>query len=97
MMPVIPHITNECLEKINEKKDIEWPNIKNEFIENNIVNVVIQVNGKKRSIISVEKNLNEKDILEKIKQDKVIDKYIENKKIFRTIYVKNKIINIIIR
>ena len=97
MMPVIQHITNECLEKINEKKDIEWPNIKNEFIENNIVNVVIQVNGKKRSIISVEKNLNEKDILEKIKQDKVIDKYIENKKIFRTIYVKNKIINIIIR
>ena len=97
MMPVIPHITNECLEKINEKKDIGWPNIKNEFIENNIANVVIQVNGKKRSIISVEKNLNEKDILEKIKQDKVIDKYIENKEIFRTIYVKNKIINIIVR
>mgnify|MGYP000577684885 FL=1 len=97
MMPVIPHITNECLEKINEQKDIGWPNIKNEFIEKNIVNVVIQVNGKKRSIISVEKNLNEKDILEKIKQDKVIDKYIENKKIFRTIYVENKIINIIVR
>ena len=97
MMPVIPHITNECLEKINEQKDIGWPNIKNEFIENNVADVVIQVNGKKRSIISIEKNLNEKDILEKIKQDKVIDKYIENKEIFRTIYVKNKIINIIVK
>ena len=78
MMPVIPHIVNECLEKMDEKWDVKWPIIKNEFIENNVTNVVVQVNGKKRSIISVKKNLEEKTILEKIKQDKLIDKYIES-------------------
>ena len=97
MMPVIPHITNECLEKIDEKKEIKWPSVKKEFIENDKVNIVIQVNGKKRSIITVEKNLEEKVLIQKIKQDKLIDKYIENKEIIRTIYIKDKIINVIIR
>ncbi len=96
MMPVIPHIINECLKTINEKKDITWPDVKKEFIEDDEVNIVIQVNGKKRSIISVEKNLEEKKLLQKIKNSKLIEKYTENKKISKTIYVKNKIINIII-
>ena len=35
--------------------------------------------------------------MQKIKQDKLIDKYTENKEIIKTIYVKDKIINVIIR
>jgi leucyl-tRNA synthetase len=97
MMPVIPHIVNESLQEIKGGKQIEWPVVENEFIESETVNIVIQVNGKKRSIISVEKGLNEKSLSEKIKQDKLIDKYIENKEILRTIYVKDKIINIIVK
>jgi leucyl-tRNA synthetase len=97
MMPVIPHIANECLEIIDKEKKITWPIVNKEFIEIDTVNIVIQVNGKKRSIISVEKNLEEKTLIEKIKKDKLIDKYIENKEIFRTIYIKDKIINVIIR
>ena len=97
MMPVIPHIANECLERIDKQKEITWPIVNKEFIEIDTVNIVIQVNGKKRSIISVEKNLEEKTLIEKIKKDKLIDKYIENKEIFRTIYIKDKIINVIIR
>jgi len=96
-MPVIPHIVNESLEEIKEKKQIEWPVVENEFIESEIVNIVIQVNGKKRSIISVEKGLSEKSLSEKIKQNKLIDKYIENKEILRTIHVKDKIINMIVK
>ena len=95
MMPVIPHLANECLVKIDKKEKIKWPTVKKELIENTTAIIVIQVNGKKRSIISVKKNLEEKMILEKIKQDKLIEKYIKNKEIFRTIYVKDKIINII--
>ena len=60
MLPVIPHLANECLEKINEKKDIKWPIVNNKFIKNDKSNVVIQVNGKKRAVVSVEKGLDEK-------------------------------------
>ncbi len=96
MMPVIPHLINECLEKINEKNQIVWPEIEKKFIQEDTVNIVIQVNGKKRSIISVAKNLDEKIILKKIEQEKLTEKYTKNKEIIRTIYIKDKIINIII-
>jgi leucyl-tRNA synthetase len=97
MLPVIPHLANECLEKINERKDIEWPIVNNKFIKNDKSNVVIQVNGKKRAVVSVEKGLDEKRILEQVKHDKLIDKYIEGKNIFKTIYVQDKILNLIIK
>ena len=97
MIPVIPHLVNECLEKINENNDIKWPNVDNKYIENNESNIVIQINGKKRSILSVEKGLDEEKILKKIKHDKLVDKYIEGKNIFKTIYVQDKIINLIIK
>ena len=97
MLPVIPHLANECLEKINEKKDIDWPIVNNKFIKNDKSNVVIQVNGKKRAVVSVEKGLDEKRILEQVKHDKLIDKYVEGKDIFKTIYVQDKILNLIIK
>ncbi len=97
MLPVIPHLANECLEKINEKKDIKWPIVNNKFIKNDKSNVVVQVNGKKRAVVSVEKGLNEKKILEQVKHDKLIDKYLEGKDIFKTIYVQDKILNLIIK
>jgi len=77
--------------------DVTRASAKSTVIENDMVNIVIQVNGKKRSIISVKKNLDENILMQKIKQDKLIDKYTENKEIIKTIYVKDKIINVIIR
>jgi leucyl-tRNA synthetase len=62
-----------------------------------VVNIVIQVNGKKRSIISVNKNIDEETLMKKIKKEKLIYKYTENKEILRTIYIKDKIINVIIK
>ena len=97
MLPVIPHLANECLEKIDEKNDIKWPIVNDKFIQNDKSNLVIQINGKKRALISIEKGLNEKKILEQIKNDKLIDKYIKGKNIFKTIYVQDKILNLIIK
>ncbi len=98
MLPITPHIANECLERIRiSKEDIKWPEITKEFIENKTSKVVIQINGKKRSIIEVEKNLDEDSIINKIKSDKLVDKYIAEKEIFKTIYIKDRIINFIIK
>ena len=52
---------------------------------------------KKRNTILVEKNTDEKIILQKIDEKKLVTKYIENNKIFKTIYIKDKLINIIIK
>ena len=97
MMPVVPHIINECLESLNETKNIKWPEVEKEFLEDKNCNIVVQVNGKKRGIISIEKGLNEELIRDKVTNDEKINKHLSNKKIFKTIYIKDKIINFIIK
>ena len=59
--------------------------------------MVIQINGKKRSIINIQKDLDEKTLIKAIKKDSNIKKFLENNTIIRSIYVKNKLINLILK
>ena len=97
MMPVIPHFANEYLERFNSKQSFKWPEINKQFLIEESNDIVIQVNGKKRSIITVDKNINEKDLIKKIKTNKLIDKYLKDGEIIKTIYVNGRLINFIIK
>ena len=94
--PVIPHIINECLDDLKINNNLIWPEIDNSLIEKENVNIVVQINGKKRDLLKLNKKHNEKEILEKALKSKKCIKYLEKKEIKKTIYVKNKLINIII-
>ncbi len=95
MTPIIPHFANECLELLEIKK-IEWPKYDESKLKENIINIVIQFNGKKRGLIKTELNTTEKYLIEKINKDEKLAKYLNNKTIRKTIYIKDKLINIII-
>ena len=95
MSPIIPHFTNECLEMINSKK-LSWPKYDLFMLEEEEVNIVIQVNGKKRGLIKSKKNTTEKDILSMIENDEKIIKYINKIPIKKRIYIKDKLLNIIL-
>jgi len=95
MNPFIPHFSNECLNTINENK-INWPKIsKKDLIEENI-NFVVQINGKKRAILNVKRDVVEKEILKIIKTDLEIEKFLKDQKIKKSIFVPNRLINIIL-
>ncbi len=95
MMPVVPHFTNECLEMINENKNIIWPAYDDSLIEEKEVQIVIQINGKKRSLIKVDKNIEEGDLYKLIMQDQKIVKFLGEKKVKKKIYIKNRLVNLI--
>ena len=96
MMPVLPHFANECLEMINIEKALEWPTYdKNKLMESSIP-IVVQVNGKKRGLIEVERDITETNFIELVKNDDKIKKYFENKPIKIKIFIKNKLLNLII-
>ena len=97
MKPIIPHIASECLDELNTKNQDNWPKVNKEYISDNNINVVIQINGKKRSIINIQKDLDEKTLITAIKKDSNVKKYLENNIIIRSIYVKNKLINLILK
>jgi len=96
MLPVIPHLINECLNRLNYNKNIQWPKINQKYLKDENVEIVIQVNGKKRNTILVEKDIDEKNIISQINSKKLIEKYMNSGKLLKTIYVKNRLINYII-
>ena len=60
------------------------------------INLAVQVNGKTRDIIKIKKDAHESDIKSIVQKKSKANKYIENKKINKIIFVKNRIINYII-
>ena len=95
MMPIIPHFASECL-KIFDLKEIYWPSYSEKLLEENIVPIVIQINGKKRSLINVDHDITEENLLILIRQDQKLNKYFNGKEIRKKIFIKNKLMNLII-
>ena len=93
--PIIPHFSSECINDLGIESKSNWPDYDKSLIEDEIINFVIQINGKKRGILKTKMNIEENEILEKIKNDKLIDKYIDNASIQKTIFVQNRLINIL--
>ncbi len=97
LSPVVPHLANECLEKFGYTNEIKWPEVNKKFLGKDKNLIVIQVNGKKRNILSVDEDLNEKDLINQIKNKQLISKYLDNGELIKTIYIRNRLINFIIK
>ena len=97
MIPITPHLAYECLERFNYNKKLYWPTVEEKYLKKEKNDIVIQINGKKRNIISVENNIEEEILIKKISNEDLISKYLDNKKIAKIIYVKNRIINYIVK
>ncbi len=95
--PIVPHFSNECLEKLKiSTENLEWPKINKKYLEQEMFNIVTQINGKKRKVFLISKSVDKKTLIENIKKDEQIKKYLDNKEIIKTIYIENKLINFII-
>jgi len=95
MNPFIPHFTNECLTSIDQNK-IKWPVVSKKDLIEEEINLVIQVNGKKRTVLKVKRDITEKEILKIIKINQEIEKFLAKRSIKKVIFVPNRLINIII-
>ena len=95
MDPFIPHFTSECLVSINQNKTA-WPIVALEDLVEDEINLVVQINGKKRAILRVKRDMSEKEILKATKINQDIEKNLTKQNIKKIIFVPNRLINIII-
>ena len=96
MLPIIPHFASECLENNNFLKNHHWPDYNEELLKDESIYIVVQINGKKRGLLDVQRDISENEVLNKIKENENLNKYLDNKKQKKIIFIKNKIINIIV-
>ena len=66
---------------------------RDDLMQNLLIKVAIQVNGKTREIIEAKQNLSEKDLVKLSKDSAKVSKHLQNKNIKKLIFVKNKILN----
>ncbi len=98
LIPFAPHLAHECLSTLGVKTFDKWPTINETLItKDEKIKMPVQINGKTRDILDIKKDLSEKELLKIVTKSIKIKKYTENKKILRTIFVKNKIVNYIIK
>ena len=97
MLPIVPHLASECLSEVSKEKITHWPEINKKYLKAKKINIVVQINGKKRSLISTESSLTEKDLIEKIKKTKELKKFLYEKNIIKSIFIKDKLIKLIIK
>ena len=97
MSPIIPHFTSECMAELNTIDKENWPIIDKKYLIEEKVNIVVQINGKKRLLLLKPMNTTESELLKEIKEDIKISEVLKNNSLIKTIFIKNKIINLIIK
>ena len=85
------------LDRIHRYEEkISWPSISKEELVEEEINFVVQINGKKKAILKINRDIDENSILNKIKLNIETEKLLQNQKIKKTIFVSNRLINIIL-
>lgn len=74
-----------------------WPKYDIEKTKEDKIKIPIQISGKTRDVIEVDLDLEESKIMKIVLSLESIKKWILDKNIVKTIYVKNKILNLIIK
>jgi len=94
-----PHISEELWSKLGNNESISlsnYPKYNDEFLTEDIFEYPIMINGKLRTKIKFDINIEEKEIKSEVISNEIITKWTENKKIKKIIFIPKKIINVVI-
>lgn len=99
LSPFAPHIAEELWEKMGHTTSIfleQWPAWYEELIVDETVTLVVQVNGKVRDTLAVPSDIDEARAKELALESEKVQKFIAGKAIRKVIFVKGKLVNIVI-
>ena len=97
LSPFAPHFAEELWEQTDHTISVfneKWPSVDEKALVKDKMNITIQINGKVRSNFLTDVNLSEAELINEAVSS--AQKYLINKKIIRTIYVPQKLINIVV-
>ncbi len=100
MSPMAPHITEELWELTGHKgsvHSIAWPEWDEELAADEVITLVVQVNGRVRDKLEVAVSIAEEDAKDAALQSLRVAPHIEGKNISRVIYVPGKLVNVVAR
>ena len=98
--PYAPHLGEELWEKLGNKNTIAyetWPTISEDFLKDDAKTIVVMVNGKLRGKFQAAPGADDNTLIEAAKTAEGVDKFLEGKTIVKSVVVKDKLVNFVVK
>ncbi|MBQ5876435.1 MAG: leucine--tRNA ligase [Treponema sp.] len=98
--PYAPHLGEELWEKLGNKNTIayeSWPTINEDFLKDDAKTIVVMVNGKLRGKFQAAPGADNNTLIEAAKTAEGVEKFLEGKTIVKSVVVKDKLVNFVVK
>jgi leucyl-tRNA synthetase len=99
LSPIVPHVTHQLWLDLGHQQAVvseQWPKVDESALVQNTLELVIQVNGKLRSKLSVSVNAGKDEIEKLALSDEQALRFMEGKPVKKVIVVPGKLVNIVV-
>jgi len=99
LSPIIPHICHQLWQDLGHQEAIvgaPWPQVDESALQQDSLEMVLQVNGKLRSKMSVSINASKEEVEAMALNDEHIKRFIEDQPVKKVIVVPKKLVNIVV-
>jgi len=97
--PFVPHLAEEMWQQLGNKESIlkaRWPGYEERFLEEKVITLVIQINGKLRSKVQVPADISEEKLKGIVLSDEKVKSWVKNQPVKNFIIVPKRLINIVV-
>jgi leucyl-tRNA synthetase len=99
LAPMAPHIAEELWQRLGHEQSLAyevWPEADPEYLKQDTLKIPVQVNGKMRGQIEIDRDAEEQEVLELARRDANVGRYLQGKDLKRAIYVRGRIVNFVV-
>ena len=99
LSPMVPHICHALWQELGHDSvliDQRWPEVDDSALQQDLVELVVQVNGKLRAKISVAADAGKNDVEALALADENVQRFIDGKELRKVIVVPGRLVNIVV-
>ncbi|HPO86858.1 MAG TPA: leucine--tRNA ligase, partial [Candidatus Hydrogenedentes bacterium] len=100
LSPFAPHLGEELWERLGHTRSLAyepWPSYDESLLVEEKIEIPVQVNGKLRATICVPKDADETSMITEARNDERVAKWLEGKQLVKTIAVRGRMVNFVVR
>lgn len=100
LAPYAPHLAEELWSALGHEESLMWqefPQADPRWLQQEMIEVPVQVNGKVRSKIEVAVDISEEQIKEQVLADSRVQEYTDGKEIVKFVWVPGRMVNFVVR
>ena len=99
LAPYAPHLAEELWERFGHQTSVfeaRWPGYDEKIATADDVTVVVQVNGKVRSRLTVHRGLPEREVVALALRDETARKFVDGKTVRKVVFVPDRLVNLVV-